>query len=142
MTATPQEPIDVIHAVLRASERKDADAYLANYLEDAVMRRADGVVLQGREAIEKNFNEYVESERTRHVEIFDSLTLVQADTALVCTSYKMTFTGGTQPESLFGRSHDVLKLQADGTWLLSIDHPYEPYTPEEGSAYSQPRPTQ
>ncbi len=137
MSVSPQSPLGVVQAVLSASEERNADAYLVHYLENAVMRRADGVVLAGKDAIARNFADYVASGRTRHVDILDSLSLIRDDTALVCTRYRMTFTGGAPSEPIHGTSHDVLERQEDGSWLLSIDHPYEPSVPRDGERPSR-----
>jgi uncharacterized protein (TIGR02246 family) len=98
------------------------DQLIALYEPGAVFVPAPGVRCEGHEAIRAALAEMLALEPTMEVDIEE--VLVSADLALVINAWKMT---GTAPDGTIvrqeGRSADVLRRQADGSWLVSIDHP-------------------
>jgi uncharacterized protein (TIGR02246 family) len=123
--AKERTPLDVVKAVVAAAAAKDVEAYIANYHDNAVMRLRDGSVISGRDRIRERFVGVAASGLRREVELREELTVYGDEIALVCTGYMMRLDDGETVDQFRGSAHDVLTQDADGAWLISIDHPFE-----------------
>lgn len=105
-------PEDLTRLFVAAANAKDADAIAALYENDAVMAYPPGQVTVGREAIRTLWTEAVKHMPT--IEPEDPLpTLVSGDIALT----------STPPQDGSGARAQVVRRQADGSWLRLIDQP-------------------
>ena len=105
-------PEDLTRLFVTAANANDAEAIAALYEEDAVMAYPPGQVTVGREAILALWTEAVE--HMPRIEPEEPLpTLVSGDIALT----------STPPQDGVGARAQVVRRQADGTWLRLIDQP-------------------
>ena len=101
----------------------DAAGLLALYEPHGVFEPAPGVLLRGRDEIAPALGELTAMRPV--IEYADGPSvMVVDDIALVSNSWTMT---AIMPDGSLlrqgGLSADVLRRQADGTWLVSIDQP-------------------
>ena len=113
----------VIDAFTERIGRGDVDGALALYDDEAAFVPEPGALVQGTAALRGALKELA-AIRPRINGKVESV-LIAADTALVINSWRMTGTGpdGVEVEQR-GRSADVLRRRADGTWSILIDDPY------------------
>lgn len=105
-------PEDLTRLFVAAANANDADAIAALYEDDAVMAYPPGQVTVGREAIRTFWTEAVKHMPT--IEPEDPLpTLASGDIALT----------STPPKDGSGARAQVVRRQADGSWLRLIDQP-------------------
>jgi len=105
-------PEDLTRLFVAAANANDADAIAALYEDDAVMAYPPGQVTVGREAIRRLWTEAVE--HMPAIEPEEPLpTLVSGDIALT----------STPPRDGSGARAQVVRRQADGSWLRLIDQP-------------------
>jgi uncharacterized protein (TIGR02246 family) len=117
---TPQE----IHPLFtQAFAARDTEALLALYEPEAAFTPQPGQVVNGHAAIREALGGFLslDAEFTMH-----STNVVEAgDIALLLSKWTLT---GTDPSGaavdLAGQTADVVRRQADGTWLIVIDNPY------------------
>lgn len=118
-TSTPQELMQTF--VARVHDR-DIDGLVALYEPDAVFQPEPGVVLVGRADIRGALEAMLGLEPSMVVD--PGQVLVAGDVALVANDWSMI---GTAPDGSEvrsgGRSADVVRRQADGTWRVLIDRP-------------------
>lgn len=101
----------------------DAEGLLALYEPDGVFEPELGVVLRGREAVRSALIELA-AMRPRIEYSGDPDVVVVDNIAIVSNSWSMTAElpdGGVHRDG--GLSADVLRRQADGSWLVLIDQP-------------------
>jgi uncharacterized protein (TIGR02246 family) len=102
--------------------RGDLDRLVALYEPEAVFEPQPGIVVEGRDAIGDALAGML-ALRPR-MEVTPVQVLRTDDIALVVNDWTMT---GTAPDGSTvhqgGRSADVLRRQADGTWLVLVDKP-------------------
>jgi uncharacterized protein (TIGR02246 family) len=106
------EPEDLTRLFVQAANADDADAIAALYEPDAVMAYPPGQVTVGREAIRAFWAQAVKHMPT--IEPEPPLpTLISGDIALT----------STPPSDGAGARAQVVRRQADGSWLRLIDQP-------------------
>lgn len=99
--------------------RRDVDALLALYEPDGAVVEIDGTVSLGTEAIRDHLQRLVELGGTM---TSNNLTAVIAgEIALVTAAWEIV--DSVVAPSLEGRSTEVLRRRADGTWAYVIDQP-------------------
>jgi uncharacterized protein (TIGR02246 family) len=101
---------------------RDLDALMAMYEADAVFMPEPGVVLTTPEEIRTALGAMLSLEPTMVVN--PGQVLLAGDVALIQNDWSMT---GTAPDGTTvtqgGRSADVVRRGADGTWRVLIDRP-------------------
>ena len=106
------QPEDITRLFVGRSNRGDADGVAALYEEDAVLAYPPGEVTVGRAAIRALWASVLE--HAPHFEFEDPLpTLVSGDLALT----------STPPKDGAGARAQVVRRQADGSWLRVLDQP-------------------
>jgi uncharacterized protein (TIGR02246 family) len=105
-------PEDITRLFVECANAADAEGIAALYEVDAVMAYPPGGVTIGRAAIEELWQKVLEARP--HFEPESPLpTLVSGDIALTATAAR----DGA------GARAQVVRRQADGTWLRLLDHP-------------------
>jgi uncharacterized protein (TIGR02246 family) len=120
----PNRPEDLNAIFARACNAGDLATLLSLYERDAKLVARSGEVLVGHNAIEGFLRRLVRLGGT-----FNSRTvfcLVQGDTALHVADWSVTAGRSEEgnPVDFAARSAEVLCRQADGTWMLRLDHPF------------------
>lgn len=99
----------------------DIDAILATYEPGGVLVAPGGVTIGGP-SLRDAFAEFVALDP--HFTFFDTQVIEAGDIALHLNTWKLAGTGPDgSPVEMGGLSAVVLRRQADGTWLMVIDHP-------------------
>jgi len=117
--ATPTALMQAFTSRLNAG---DLDGLVALYEPSAVFEPTPGVVVHGHDGIRAALRDLLTITPTITA---DTVQVLQAgDIALVVNEWSMT---GTAPDGTDvvqrGRSADVVRRQADGSWLVVIDKP-------------------
>ncbi len=116
-------PEDFHQAFAEAFNAGDLDALAALYEPEAVFVPQVGPTVTGIEAIRAALSGFLALKGTMTL---NPLSVVTAgDIALIRGAWTLT---GTAPDgsivNLSGRSAEVARRQADGTWSYVIDHPH------------------
>lgn len=121
-TADRTTPEQLIHSFSGLVHAGDLDGLVALYEPAAVFEPEPGTVVAGLDAIREALGAMLQLQPTltsKPVHVFEA-----DDIALVINEWSMT---GTAPDGIEvrreGLSTDVLRRQADGTWLVLIDRP-------------------
>jgi ketosteroid isomerase-like protein len=120
--AQPTSPQDVIRRFEQLLGAGDVDGLLELYEPAAAFQTAEGTIT-GRDAIRAALNGLVALKPTISGEI---QKVVEADgTALLVNRWVLD---GTGPDGsavqMRGRSADIMRRQADGTWRVLVDDPW------------------
>lgn len=117
---TPEDMWTHLSTALNAG---DLDAALALYETDAGFISGTGELARGEAGLRAEFETMIAAKVKMAGKAVKSI--VVKDLALVFVQYTGTIpTGDGKPFELSGLSTDVLRRQADGTWLSVIDNPY------------------
>lgn len=116
-------PDATVQRLVHALNSADLDLAVSQYTADAVFVPTPGSVVRGRDAVRAALAETVALKpqlSTHRQEIISD-----GDTALYHSRWSMR---GTTPDGqvveMSGNSSDVLRRQADGSWLIAIDNPH------------------
>ena len=116
-----QTPDDVNRILIESINNGDVETALALYEEDAVFVTAEGAAT-GRAAIRQVIEAFIGLKPQLTMEAKE--TVQSGDTAMTRGVWKLH---GTDPDGnaleMSGRSVEVVRRQADGSWLFTIDHP-------------------
>ena len=124
MAVTPSDPAAANAAVAQlrdawvaAANRDDAAAIGAMYTEDAILIGADGVVNNGRAAIQSALAAQLPA--TSDLKVTEATAAVSGDVRYETGTYTQRFQtpGGTQTD-LSGAYLVVTQKQSDGTWKI------------------------
>ena len=110
--STAQQPEDLTRLFVQRANAGDADGVAALYEEDAVMAYPPGSVTTGRAAIRQLW-QTVLANRPQFAPESPLPTLISGDIALT----------STPPKDGSGARAQVVRRQADGTWLRVLDQP-------------------
>src|SRR5262245_27050943 len=105
-----------------AVNRGDVDAALALYEPEACLVGSPGEPVFGHDAIRQMLQARVDAQPTLTME--PSAVLQVGEVALTSHAWKATADGPNGQVELAGHAVEVLRRQADGTWLFVIDDPY------------------
>ena len=101
----------------------DLEALVALYTPDAALVPQPGQVVKGHAAIREALQAFLALRGK--IDLQSTYTVEAGDTALTRGQWQLKGTGPDgQPVALAGKSCEVLRKQADGRWLLVVDHPY------------------
>ena len=109
---TAKTPEDITRLFVERSNRQDADGVAALYEQNAVMAFPPGQVTVGRAAIRELWVSVLAN--APHFDAEEPLpSLVSGDLALT----------STPPKDGAGARVQVVRRQADGSWMRVLDHP-------------------
>ncbi|HSW17239.1 MAG TPA: SgcJ/EcaC family oxidoreductase [Ramlibacter sp.] len=101
----------------------DVTALMALYSPDAALVPQPGQVVTGQAELQQALEGYL-ALRGR-ISLETTFVVEAGDTALLRGQWQLTGKGADgQAVALAGKSVEVLRKQADGTWLFVVDHPY------------------
>jgi len=113
------QPSEINAAFADGFNRRDVDGLLALYEPDGAVVEIDGTVSTGTDAIRDHLRRLVELSGTM---TSTNLTAVVAgEVALVTAAWEIV--DSVAGPSIEGRSTEVLRRGADGTWVYVIDQP-------------------
>lgn len=116
MITDPKQTAAVFGRLFNAG---DAAGLLALYEADALFVTPDGQEMRGLANIKPVIEGFLAMKATMKIDI--KSCHVHGDIASICNSW--TLTGGNAPPDFAGKSIEVLRRQADGTWRYIIDLP-------------------
>lgn len=116
MITDPKQTAAVFGRLFNAG---DAQGLLALYESDALYVKADGQEVRGLAGIKSVIDGFLATKATMKIDI--KSCHVHGDIASICNAW--TLTGGGAPPGSAGKSIEVLRRQADGTWRYIIDLP-------------------
>jgi uncharacterized protein (TIGR02246 family) len=109
---TAKTPEDITRLFVKFSNEQDAEGVASLYEPDAVLAYPPGQITVGRRAIGELWAKVLAG--APHFEPEDPLpTLISGDLALT----------STPPKDGAGARAQVVRRQADGSWLRVLDHP-------------------
>lgn len=118
----PTTPADLMTRFAQLVADRDLDRLVALYEPTAVFIPAPGALCVGLDQIRAALAQMLALQPVLETTVDE--VHVSGDLALVINRWQMT---GTAPDGSpvrqGGTSADVLRRQADGTWLVAIDHP-------------------
>ena len=121
MTARTPEDLDRLFA--DALNSGDLEALMRLYEPQAALRPAPDQVVQGHAAIRAALSGFLAMKPT--IELSPKILGQSGDVALVSAEWTLRGTGPDgAPVQMSGRSAEVARRQADGTWLFAIDTPW------------------
>lgn len=118
-TTPPSSPRGINAAFAAGYNARDVDALLALYEPDAVVTNPDGSTSTGSAAIRAHLEHLVQIGGA--MTSLNRYAIPNGDLALVGAVWEIVFTDGREP--MAGRSAEVVRRQADGSWLYVLDHP-------------------
>jgi uncharacterized protein (TIGR02246 family) len=118
-----RDPLETVAQIVRAINRGDLDGAAAVYEPGACLVAQPGRVATGRAEVRNALAGFIALKPILELEAQE---LVQAgDLALYCSTWRLR---GRDPEGnevrMGGRSADVLRRHADGTWRIAVDNPW------------------
>ena len=116
----PQEMYDLFKHYFDA---KDADALVTLYEPDAAFQPQPGQVVTGHAAIREALGGFLAL--NAEFQMQPANIIETGDLALLLAKWTLKGTDPNgEPVDLSGQTSDVVRRQADGTWLFAIDNPY------------------
>jgi len=116
-------PLETVEALFSSINAGDIEGTLKLYEKDGLFVAQPGAVARGKAEIRAALEGFAALIPT--MKAISNNTIEGKDIAINYCSWTLT---GTDPEGnavrMEGLSTDVLRRQADGTWLLAIDNPY------------------
>ena len=101
----------------------DLEGLVALYEEDALFMPQPGQTVSGRDAIREALKGWLALKLQSDLHF--QLALENGDIALLYSSWTLSGTGPDgKPMSMSGQTSDVVRRQADGSWLFAIDNPF------------------
>ncbi|HKP11132.1 MAG TPA: SgcJ/EcaC family oxidoreductase [Blastocatellia bacterium] len=117
---SPQEMYDIFKQFFDA---KDADALLTLYEPDAAFVPQPGQMVKGHAAIREALGGFLALDADFQMQ--PGTVVETGDIALLISKWTLKGTDPAgAPVELAGQTSDVVRRQADGTWLFVIDNPY------------------
>lgn len=114
-------PKEAIQTLFGAFNKGDIDALVALYEPDAAMVAQPGQVATGTKGVREVMAGFLALEPTLTLEKNEVITA--GDIALCVTKWTLKGTGQDgKPVQMEGTATDVLRKQADGSWLFVIDN--------------------
>jgi ketosteroid isomerase-like protein len=118
-----QTPEQVLRSIVGGINSGNLDALMALYEPEAAFATAPGTLAHGPSGVRDALAGFIAMKGTLDLEV--TRVLEAGGLALVTTVWSFAGTGPDgQPVQLAGRSADVLRRQADGSWRFVIDNPW------------------
>ena len=116
-------PAETVSQLIDALNSGNLEAALALYERQAIMVAGPGTFASGIDALRKELEGFVALKPT--VRSVKRVVVETGDLAQHVGEWTLAGTDAAgQPVSMTGRSADVLRKQADGTWKIIVDNPW------------------
>ena len=116
-------PADVDHQLIAAINAGDVDAAVAYYEPGAVLVSERGMTVTGTDAIREVLSGFLAIKPKMTIEV--PLVIESGEMALLHSKWTTVGTDADGNQVDFaGQATEVVRRQADGTWLFVIDNPY------------------
>ncbi len=117
------EPSEIYPLFARYFSAGAIDLLMTLYEEDAVILPAPGQKAEGKAAIREVIEGFLALNGEFRIE--PATVAESGDLALVMAKWTLNGTSPDgQPVSIDGQTSDVIRRQADGSWLFVIDNPF------------------
>jgi uncharacterized protein (TIGR02246 family) len=121
------KPQDIHEKFEQAFSAGDLDALVGLYEPDAVLNMTDGTILRGQAAIREAYRGLLGMKPTMTIE---TLHAFESNDGLAMLHGRWSMNGTNpadgSPVQMEGRNTEVVRRQADGSWLFVIDNPVTP----------------
>lgn len=118
-----QSAIDTVNKLTEAINRGDLNAAVALYESQATLVAEPGKLAKGTDAIRTALQDLITLRPTLKGETHQ--VIEGENLALFCSKWRLKGTAPDgKPVEMGGTSSDVLRRQADGSWLIVIDNPW------------------
>ena len=116
-------PGDVDRLFAEALNAGNLEALVALYEPEAVLMPQPGKLVHGTAAIREALAQFVAGKPK--ISLKPRLNTYTSDLAVVSAHWELSMTGPDgKPVSMTGHSIEVMRRQANGTWLFAIDLPF------------------
>jgi len=128
--AADEGPAGLDQAWKKAMLAQDVNAIANLYAADAIMFSPDQMMLKGREAIRKDYEELLKTGRVLSADLTDTHYETHGDVGLAYGHFmiKMAPKAGGDPITMEGRFSSVAK-KVGGKWQYAVDHASVPLPP-------------
>lgn len=118
-----QNPLDTVNKLIEAINRGDLNAAVALYEPQATLVAEPGKLAKGTDSIRTALQGFIALRPTLKGETHQ--VIEGGNLALFCSKWSLKGTAPDgKPVEMGGTSSDVLRQQADGSWLIVIDNPW------------------
>lgn len=116
-------PAEVLYSVTEGINTGNLDSLMTLYEADACFASQPGQLAKGPESVRQSLRNFIDLKGKLDLKV--KRVLQTSDLALVTTEWSFNGTGPDgNPVNMAAKSADVLRRQADGTWLFVIDNPW------------------
>ena len=116
-------PGDVDRLFAEALNAGNLEALVALYEQEAVLMPQPGKLVHGTAAIRESLAQFIAGKPK--ISLKPRLNTYTSDLAVVSATWELSMTGPDgKPVSMTGQSIEVMRRQANGTWLFAIDLPF------------------
>jgi len=124
---------------VQAFNKKDMDATLACYADDAVlMDPGPALIFRGKEEIKRGLGEFFKAQPSAQLKLDESHYKTSGDFGYGYILWTITMNGPDgKPMEMKGRATDVMEKRG-GKWVLVTDHASVPLPPPTMTATTQP----
>jgi len=121
--AKKMTPEDVLNSVVEGINTGDLDSLMTLYEADACFATQPGQLAKSPESVRQSLRGFINLNGKLDLKV--KRVLQSSDLALVTTEWSFSGTGPDgNPVNMAAKSADVLRQQADRTWLFVIDNPW------------------
>lgn len=121
MAARKPEELDSLFA--KSLNAGDLDGLVALYEPQASLMPSPGKVVTGASAIREALAAFIAAKP--RITLNPRLVSQTGDLALVTAAWELALNGDDgKPAKMHGQSVEILRRQADGSWLFAIDMPF------------------
>jgi ketosteroid isomerase-like protein len=116
-------PAEVLNSITEGINTGNLDSIMTLYEAEACFASQPGQLAKGPESVRQSLRNFIDLKGKLDLEV--KRVLQTSDLALVTTEWSFNGTGPDgNPVNMAGKSADVLRRQADGTWQFVIDNPW------------------
>ncbi|MGH8971574.1 MAG: YybH family protein [Acidimicrobiia bacterium] len=119
-------PAELLLELVRNINRGNLEGTVACYEPDAVfvLPKDQGDEARGHDAIREAISHFLAMNPTLTTNI--TQTVESGGVALMLGEWTLEGTSPEGPVSMGGKFRDIVRRQADGTWLYLVDNPFQP----------------
>jgi uncharacterized protein (TIGR02246 family) len=116
-------PEEVLNSIVEGINSGDVDSLMTLYESDACFASQPGQIAKSPESVRQSLRSFIDLKGKLDLKV--KRVLQASDLALVITEWSFIGTSSDgNPINMAAKSADVLRHQADGTWLFVIDNPW------------------